>query len=187
MRGVPIRRDPPGRLVPVAATSLHAGSPFRKVGPTVKIDTIQDVQRGGGPRGARIRLSRVHAASGPVESRPFPAAALPLASLPRSYRSHCRATRSRRGCALHGAAGHLSTFRRCIRDRMRGRLSPAKHARRSFPARAGRAPSTRRGLVPSRGKPRLSAPSTAAPGARSPRTQGRRYLPHGPGGSPPAA
>ena len=37
------RREPPGRLVPVAALYLHAGKHVRKLGSTEKIDTAQDV------------------------------------------------------------------------------------------------------------------------------------------------
>ena len=36
-------REPPGRPLPVAASYLHAGNHFRKLGSTVKIDAAQDV------------------------------------------------------------------------------------------------------------------------------------------------
>ena len=75
-------------------------------------------------------------AAGSIESRPFPASALPVASLLRSYRSGWRATRS-------GS----------IRNLARLRLGPTRHAPRPFLARASRAPSTCRSLVPSRRKP----------------------------------
>ena len=46
MLGASSRRKPPGDVLPVAASCLHAGSHVRKRGSAVKIDTARDVQPG---------------------------------------------------------------------------------------------------------------------------------------------
>ena len=61
MHGAPSWREPGGRPLPVAATSLHAGSHFRKLRSTVKADAAQDVWRSliriaGDRRGGRFMI-----------------------------------------------------------------------------------------------------------------------------------
>ena len=44
MRGASCRRKPPGDVIPVAASYLHAGNHFLKPGSPARIDAAQDIQ-----------------------------------------------------------------------------------------------------------------------------------------------
>ena len=61
MRGASSWREPPGRVVPVAASYLHAGNQFRKYGSSVKIDADQDIQCKNSAIGATIPTVRAAA------------------------------------------------------------------------------------------------------------------------------
>ena len=45
MHGTSSLRAPAGYVIPIAASYLHAGNHFRKLGSTVKIDAAQDISR----------------------------------------------------------------------------------------------------------------------------------------------
>ena len=99
MHGASSRHEPPGDIVPVAASDLSSGNPLRKLGSSVKIDAAQDVQgamnlalpRAAGTAAASILPARTHCRPlrGAVEAadrRPVPKAWPSVASM----RSHAR-------------------------------------------------------------------------------------------------
>ena len=145
MHGARSWREPPGRPRPVAASYLHARRPFLgslsgALDPPLSETWLNCEDRRGSRRLARLRLRpTMHA------RRPFLARASRAPSTRRSLVPSRRKPLSETWLNCED--------RRGSRRLARLRLRPTMHARRPFLARASRAPSTRRSLVPSRRKP----------------------------------